>query len=412
MSKKRIQIAQNIELPEGFVREMKELLGEEEAGKLTDSLNMQPSVSIRVNRKKVASPEEFAKRFESSGVSPVKWCRSGYYLDERPDFIHDPLFHAGAYYVQEAASMNYETIIGDLGLTGPLKILDACAAPGGKTTAILNALGSDYVVVANEFDHQRVRILKENLDKWGDPNVIITSSPVSKFAALENYFDIVAVDAPCSGEGMMRREAVARSQWSQRLVEQCSSLQRDILKDAARALKEGAFLIYSTCTFNRRENEDNVQWLAEDLGMEIIGTPRHFMPHTDRCEGLFMALLKKPGDYHSSASPELGSVAERLKRAGIRIVGCGIEKTVRKGDIEIPSSRMVLARDFDRATFPQAELTREQALAYLRRQTITFSDQTPKGYVTVSFEGYPLGIVKNLGPRANNLYPPEWRILS
>lgn len=403
-------------LPAGFCEEMRSNLGQEESARLFEAMQKEPSVSIRINRRKVADPEAFMARFNDFSPRAVPWCESGFYLEGRPDFIHDPLLHAGTYYVQEAGSMVYETILNNLINSleldsepdnRPLAVLDLCAAPGGKTTAMLNALSGNYLLVANEIDRKRVRILKENIDKWGDPNVIVTNSPPVKFESLGEIFDIVAVDAPCSGEGMMRREPVARSQWGPGLVDQCSSLQREILKSAVGTLRPGGIIIYSTCTFNKKENEENVDWLVREFHLELLDTPRRFMPHRDRCEGLFVAVLRKSAS-GSSTGRELS--LPLLRKAGINVVGEGTEKTVDKGNLKIPSSRAVLAYNHDRNTFPEVELTYDEALSYLRRNSLVLAPGTPKGYVAVTFGGYPLGLVKNLGTRANNLYPAEWRV--
>lgn len=403
-------------LPEGFASNMERILGSEDAAALCRALDDTPSVSIRLNRRKVGSKEAEERVLSLfNSPRPVKWCASGYYLPERPDFVLDPLLHAGVYYVQEAASMIYEDLVARIsgGYEGELKVLDLCAAPGGKATAMLNGLiGKDYELVANEFDRKRVKILKENLDKWGDPGVVITNSSTGRFAEMENYFDIVAVDAPCSGEGMMRREPIARSQWSEELVEQCRGLQREILSDAAKALRPGGTLIYSTCTFNERENEGNALWIEESLGLKPVLQPMRFYPHRDTCEGLFAAAFIKPSVPDDAAfQPKRMPAEAALRNSGINIVSAGIEKTVRKGDLEIPSSRTVLAYDYDRNTFPTAELSLEEARRYIRRNAITLSPDTPKGYVAVTYKGYPLGLVKNLGNRANNLFPQEWRVL-
>ena len=410
--KKSVSRVAEIPVPALFLERMRERLGEDGVRAFAAALAEPPSVAIRLNRRKVADPEAFMRRFAGYGVSPVEWCPSGYRLERRPQFVHDPLLHAGLYYVQEAASMVYESIVAHL-MSQPglrdgdrrLRVLDLCAAPGGKSTAILNGLSGKYILVANEFDHARSRILKENLDKWGDPNVIVTNSPTGKFGGLKEFFAIVAVDAPCSGEGMMRRESVARSQWNPGLVEQCVALQRDILADAVAALRPGGFLIYSTCTFNEEENERNVEWLGERYGLSVVGSPRRFMPHEVGCEGLFVALLQKPG------SPDIVPAESALRKAGLNILGEGTEKTTMKGSVEIPSSRQVLAHDYDRSAFPLVNLDLDGALAYLRRNALTLPPDTPQGYVTVAYEGYPLGLVKNLGTRANNLYPSEWRVM-
>ena len=399
---------------------MERLLGKDESVQLAAALDNTPSVSVRINRKKVANPVSFVDRFAGYGVRPVPWCRSGFYLDRRPDFVHDPLLHAGTYYVQEAASMVYESIVESIlqeyfPKDSSVRVLDLCAAPGGKSTAMLNALEGDFVLVANEYDRKRAAILKENLDKWGDPNVVITNSPTASFQPLEDFFDIVAVDAPCSGEGMMRREPVARTQWSEGLVAQCSALQRNILADAVSSLRPGGFLIFSTCTFNDTENEANVSWLASDKGLEQVGTPRHFYPHRETCEGLFVAVFRKPASLGTTisfpaAGTDVAKVAALLAKKRVRIVSAGIEKSELKGKLEIPSSRMVLARDYRRDSFPSVDLSREEALAYLRRNSLVLPPNVPTGYVAVCHEGYPLGLAKNIGSRANNLYPAEFKV--
>lgn len=422
-------------LPEGFIMEMENLLGTEEASRLFASLDSEPSVSIRVNRRK-ASPSDPVFREMFPEAEPVEWCGSGLYLPVRHDFVHDPLLHSGVYYVQEAASMIYEPISERLAveLVTPssdrprrLDVLDLCAAPGGKSTAMLNGLAIaeqkigrplPYLLVSNEYDRKRVKALKENLDKWGDPNAIITNSPTDRFASLEGCFDIVAVDAPCSGEGMMRRLPMARTQWSTALVEQCVTLQREILSDAVEALRPGGFLIYSTCTFNSREDEGNVSWLCECHGLEIVEKPRHFFPHRERCEGLFVAVLQKPEGKPGATLRRLGR--NDLLAAGIPVVSDGIEMTLprqqkqgRKDDTTaIPSPRQVLAFDYDRGKFPMVELDREDAVAYLRRNALRLPEEVAKGYVAVAYKGYPLGLVKNVGTRANNLLPAEWRLLT
>lgn len=416
-------------LPEGFLHKMENIIGADETVRLAETLDGSPSVSIRFNRRKVSDPHSILKCIECN-AEPVEWCKSGYYLSRRPDFVHDPLFHAGAYYVQEAASMIYEELVEELlkqqdSTQGSspyygncVKVLDLCAAPGGKSTAMLNGLaGHQYILVANEFEAKRGRILKENLDRWGDPDVIITNSTTSAFALAGVEFDIVAVDAPCSGEGMMRREPVARTQWSESLVDRCVALQREILADAFSLLKPGGFLIYSTCTFNTEENERNAEWLVNELGLAPVGPPRRFLPHKDRCEGLFVAVFRK-GNAHDLKPDEAdkentkANILSSLKKAGIKILSDGVEQTVTKGNVEIPSSRSVVAYDYPRNRFPEADLTREEAISYLRRNSLRLPEGTPLGFVCVTYNGMPLGLVKNIGTRANNLYPSEWRVLT
>ncbi|MDE7189136.1 MAG: RsmB/NOP family class I SAM-dependent RNA methyltransferase, partial [Muribaculaceae bacterium] len=267
---------------------------------------------IRYNRRKAPAEPPY------TGTEPVAWCADGVYLPERPVFTLNPLMHAGCFYVQDASSMIYQTIATMLTARlregdRPLRVLDLCAAPGGKTTAIINALDDHDVIVANEYVPARAAVLRENIAKWGFPGAAVTNAPAEAFGRCGSLFDIVAVDAPCSGEGMMRKEAVAVGQWSEGLVRQCAALQRDIVSHAVSSLRSGGFLIYSTCTFNITENENNAAAIAEANGLEMITLPLpqdwgivsscradvpalRFMPHVTRGEGLFVCVMRKPED--------------------------------------------------------------------------------------------------------------------
>lgn len=410
------------ELSQEFVSRVRTLPGVD-ADALVTALNTAPSVSVRLNRRKLTDPS----RLGYGALEPVKWCANGFYLAERPKFTLNPLLHAGAFYVQDASSMIHETIVGRLaelhGLPASPLVLDLCAAPGGKTTSMINALPDGAFVVANEVMPQRARILRENLLKWGYPDIMVTNSPAPRLAAAGAVFDIVAVDAPCSGEGMMRKDEEARAQWSPGLVRQCAALQREILTSAVEALRPGGFLLYSTCTFNADENECNVEWLAAGMGLEPIDLrlpaewgigsqlgsdipALRFMPHITRGEGLFAAVLRKPGE---PATPAHGRALDSLRKSA-RVILDGIPETNMKGKIEIPASEWTLSTRFPRDRFPEADLDLDTALRYLRHEAITLPADTPRGFVTVTYLGLPLGFVKNIGNRANNLYPAEWRI--
>ena len=397
-----------IDLPLEFKIMIEELLGEE-APAFLQAMDENPVNSVRINRRKSGAvfPESI----------PVKWCKSGYYLPSRPDYTLDPFLHAGAYYVQDASSMVYESLMERLVLefiknqTRPLlNILDLCAAPGGKTTAMINSLPDGSYVTANEYSNKRVGILRENLIKWGYPEVRITNKDSSYFASFGEEYDIIAVDAPCSGEGMMRKDEFARKQWSCDLVKNCSLLQKEILENAVKALKPGGFLIYSTCTFNRNENEENAEFIVNNLDMipydpefpEEWGIPRgiatslpvyRFMPHKTKGEGLFIAVFRKPGEWTPSYK----------SRPNIKTA-----KSIKK---ELPEIDEILRVDFDGASLPSVELPYQEALSYLRRESIEPPPNTPKGHIIVKYKELNLGPAKNIGTRLNNLYPKNWRIL-
>lgn len=381
-----------IAIPENFKESIISLLGEEEGKRLIDALNSPPVTSIRLNVRKPGA--------EFTEMQQVPWCKSGYYLASRPEFILDPLLHAGAYYVQDASSMIYETVTERLlsyfakqssGMDFNLKVLDLCAAPGGKTTAMINALPDGSIITANEYTPRRVGALRENLERWAYPDVTITNKD-SRFYAMqgENY-DIVAVDAPCSGEGMMRKEEMARSQWSPALVQQCAVLQKEILRNAVEALKPGGYLIYSTCTFNRTENEENAEFLSQELKLEPVDMQfpsewgirggvttnlpvYRFMPHITQGEGLFLAVFRKPGDW-------------------------------------IPFKSRHNKKKEEEINYPKVDVDKSTAIAYLRRESIKLPEDSPRGLVTITYKGLPLGQVKNIGSRANNLLPKNRRIL-
>ena len=386
-----------------------ELLGEE-SGEFLRALDKDAVTSVRLNRRKPGA--EFAHS------EPVPWCSSGLYLAARPEFIYDPMLHAGAYYVQDASSMIYESAMEKIveefrneSTIGGISILDMCAAPGGKTTAMINALPDGSHVTANEYSAKRASILRENLTKWGYPHITVTNRDSAFYGRHGESFDVVAVDAPCSGEGMMRKDEFARQQWSLDLTRQCSRLQKEILANAEKALKPGGFLMYSTCTFNRWENEENAEYIIKELGLEPYnpGFPEEwgipggidtelpvyrFMPHKTKGEGLFLAMFRKPGDRQPTAPKK--RVPGRIKTTDKNVA---------------PEIEEILSSEFNARELPRVEIDKATALSYLRREAIRLDAEAPKGYVVVTYKGHPLGLVKNIGSRANNLYPKNWRIL-
>jgi len=477
-----------MQLKEEFRQSMLRLLGEAQGNALIDALQLPASTSVRINPHK-SSLTDPLEGYDKDGA--VAWCKTGAYLASRPSFSLNPLLHAGCFYVQDASSMVYDRLatiatdfLTDKGIristSSPLKVLDLCAAPGGKTTAMLGSLPDDTVMCSNEYVAQRASILKENILKWGAPDCIVTNSPANRFSTLE-CFDIVAVDAPCSGEGMMRKEEIAVTQWSEGLIEQCARLQREILDNAIGALKPGGILIYSTCTFNDTENEKNVQYLIERHGLTPIPTGLEglegilpaldpatrglrFMPHSTRGEGLFAAMLTKPGDitstftpalpttspkkkkgkekgsdiipreatdmmarlllnpgkyrfishgeYITAMTPEGARLADTLTAAGVKIIQAGTPTAELKGGKYVAHPLLPLGTIFRQGSMPGTELTTDDALRFLRRDAITLPADTPKGLVTVTYHGVPLGMVKNIGTRANNLWPAPWKLRS
>ena len=395
-------------IPEGFkemIRQMPGIDGEA----LTAALDTDPSVSIKLNRRKLGdiTKAEAEKILGYTGLEPVPWCPSGFYIPERPPFTLNPLLHAGAFYVQDASSMIYEQLVSEYcSDMAPGLALDMCAAPGGKSTSMLNALHDGWTLVSNEFMPQRAGILRENLLKWGYPRIVVTNNDTARFGEAGETFDLVAVDAPCSGEGMMRKEEAARSQWSPGLIRQCAQLQRDILTNAVNSLLPGGVLIYSTCTFNRSENEDNVKWAAEQFGLDVLHH-RRFMPHISRGEGLFVAVLRKEGT--SAHQKNSRKILDRVLKK-CRVVTDGFPPPALKGRDLVPDASAPLSLDFDANKYPSIEVELETALEYLRHNPITLPSDTPRGLAVITYRGQRLGMVKNLGTRANNLYPKEWRI--
>lgn len=473
-------------IPQEFQQQLCALLGESEAGALCTALSSgDVPTSIRNNPfKPLATFDEQPL----SSLRPVPWCAEGRYLAQRPSFAHDPRWHAGAYYVQEAASMfiaqAYRVIAQHL---TPQRMLDLCAAPGGKSTLWRSLLPHDALLVANEPMRQRAQVLAENLTKWGHPLTFVTQAFPEAFHHLENMFDVIATDVPCSGEGMFRKDEQAREEWSPAAVVACAERQRSILSDVWPALKVGGFCVYSTCTFNREENEDLVAWICAHLGAELVPIPTdaslniagdttqrnlpvyHFFPHRTEGEGLFLALLRKTdtadGSSSSTSSADLdSSTTARAKKVGKKkqrtaapaakpdkvmqqwlahpenyhflrsdsgvwtavpqrfaaereqllavapLLVSGIDVAEEKGKKLLPLHPLAMSTARADAAFPTVEVDRTTALSYLHREAVVLPPQAPRGHVLLTFEGFALGFANNLGNRANNLYPNEWRL--
>ena len=456
-------------LPDSFLEQTRQLLGEE-AEALFAALDDSSPVSIRLNPFKPAATVSGTK---------VPWSSFGAYLPKRPAFTFDPLLHAGCYYVQEASSMFVEKAINQvvklIGLQ-PLNVLDVCAAPGGKSTLLASVLPEDSLLVANELNRMRANILAENLIKWGLPNVVTTQSDATAFSKMTSFFEVVLADVPCSGEGMFRKDPDSVGEWSVDHVKLCASRQRDIVGNIWSSLKPGGFLIYSTCTYNTVENEENVQWICEELGGALVGIPleqdwgisgaqgpnkeltvNRFFPHRTKGEGFFLALIQKEGELEAGSSPsktfrtkhssgkkamvitaeikqlllndaEFEYFTDRQGRIcafpsnhlaslrrleeNIRVVHAGVVLGEIKGKDILPDISLALSVSLNRNAIKSFELDKKQAIDYLRREAFALPEDCPLGWVLMCFEGQPLGWMKNIGNRANNGYPNEWRIRS
>lgn len=433
---------------------MTEAVGPSDARALIDHLADEPLVSVRVNPAKM-DVQALREHFGPLAGDAVEWEPDAFYLKQRPSFTSDPLLHAGAYYVQEASSMYVGALVRKVfdakGTNEGLRVLDLCAAPGGKTTHLLSLLGGRSLLVTNEVIRQRATVLAENVAKWGSAAVIVTSQDPSAFASLSEEFDLIVIDAPCSGEGMFRKDEEALRQWSPDKVTLCARRQRRILSDIWGSLRPGGFAIYSTCTFNRLENEDNARFAAETLGARLI-EERRFLPGRDRGEGFYCALLRK--NENASAVPHRASraagkpaVAELpkaasaaasligegytlsargdmikafpkdlyvdIQRIGSRahVISSGVAVATVKGSAFIPEADLALSPALRQDAFPRCDLSLEAALDYLRREPIILQD-APLGYILLTYNDMPLGFVKNLGRRTNSLLPPSRRILN
>lgn len=453
-----------MQLHEDFISQIQDLLPEESASMIHAICETDPSVAIRLNSAKCGNTATLPHK-------QVKWCDKGYYLSDRIPFTFDPTLHQGRYYVQDASSMILHHIVQSL-IDKPVRYLDLCAAPGGKTTAAIDALPEGSLMVCNEIMGNRAQILKENIIKWGNPACVVTNNDSATIGGkLPHFFDVIAADVPCSGEGMFRKDPDAVAQWNRQLVEQCAKRQREIVDNAWQAIRPGGIFIYSTCTYNRDENEEMIEYIIGQYGAESIDlklpeswgihggirTAAHcyrFLPHLTHGEGLFVAVLRKPeGADETITAPDTKSRKKRPKtvkkptipaciktwvngafrfdlvgedtitampeahaddidflRSQLHVIHAGIEMAHTKGKDLIPAQSLALSTAFNADAFPVYEIGYTEAIAYLRGEIITID--APRGIVALSYECNALGFVKNLGNRANNLYPKEWRIKS
>lgn len=447
-------------LPQSFVESMRNQLGED-AERLIEALDCESPVSVRINPQKWHG-EEFG--------AVVPWCEWGRYLDERPQFTLDIPFSAGGYYVQEAGSQFIAHILGTEGVEGG-KIIDMCAAPGGKTTLYSALVGDRGLVLANEYVRNRANILADNVRKWGLGNVVVTNCDPQHIASFEQWADVVAVDAPCSGEGMFRKDETARAEWTAQSVAMCAARQMDILRQAWKSLKAGGVLIYSTCTFNITEDEGVLEQMTAEWGEEIeqstqITVPEQwgvecvkvgdfqgfrFFPHRTKSEGFFVAVARKRGDVGGRSvvpkprkkimadapkdavkelskwviNPELlrfAAVADsyyaypaeyfetiRSLANNLTVIYSGVEMgQIFKGKLK-PEWSLSQSVWYNRDVVPAVEVEREVALDYMRKKDIS-AQHFSEGINLVCCEGYALGFVKRIGCRVNSGYPNSLKI--
>lgn len=448
-------------LPLPFIEKIRQEYPQEADLLLTALLESEPTTAIRYNSAKSA-------QIKKEGT-PLPWCPNAYTLPKRPLFVKDPLWHAGVYYVQDAASMALSRVASLLPQR-PLVALDLCAAPGGKSTLLRSLLPEGSFLVANEPIAKRCNILQENLAKWGHPLTIVTQNYPDELEG-STLFDFILVDAPCSGEGLFRKMPEAREEWSLQTVAECAIRQQDIVTTAWKMLRPGGILLYATCTFNREENEGIVQYLIESLGAEPLQIPPppsewkwiaasqgvgwHFLPGITTGEGFFFATLKKsensteevhfcqPNKRSKISStaysqemlrwirPEWKTTGGRFacegvvswipqsldalyqalsnhKKANIRSAGIPLIEDATKG--ETPAAALAWNEALDRHFFLKMELSLQDALRYLAGETLTAPSSLPRGIALVSYQGIPIGFVKNVGSRCNNLYPKKYRI--
>lgn len=463
-------------LPEQFIKAVKNAKGFNQQAFEAVHSSVDQITSIRLNRAKTNQKNlsAFLTYLLPEKVEKVPWCEDGFYLPERPSFTLDPLFHAGVYYVQEASSMFVEEVLKQtIDLSKSLKVLDLCAAPGGKSTLLQSLISNESLLVSNEVIKTRVNILSENITKWGAENVIVTNNDAKDFQRLPGYFDVILVDAPCSGSGLFRKDADAIAEWSLQNVQLCSQRQQRILADVTPSLKEGGVLIYSTCSYSEEEDEEIMDWLIDHISGESIRisiknewgiietqSSKHsafgyrFYPDKVKGEGFFIAAFRKI----STNSPdrlgkkESGRAREKPKRlataekamllpflknadkyfffphneAVLAIPGAledeftAVQKAlyIKKAGVKLGSlTRNELIPDHELALSNMIndslicyQADKATALQFLRKQDITLQSAS-KGWALITYADHPLGWVKVLQNRVNNYYPKEWRII-
>ena len=427
--------------------------------------NKELVTSVRFNPFKLTSSKNSFLEINNQ----VPWGSNGFYLSARPSFTLDPLFHAGTYYVQEASSMFLEQVMNQtLNLQSSIRVLDLCAAPGGKSTLIQSLISEDSLLVSNEVIKSRVNILSENITKWGAINVVVTNNDPKDFQRLPEFFDAIVVDAPCSGSGLFRKDPEAINEWSTENVELCSQRQQRILADIIPSLKAGGILIYSTCSYSAQEDEEICDWLLskdefdsipiqtqtewniiETKSASLNGFGYRFYPDKLKGEGFFIAAFKKKG---TAASKQIKSKEklEYIKKSLDIVINDWINQNenliyfihnnnaiaLHKANVEfllmlqqslylrkaglnlgtiireelLPSHDLAMSCILNKSV-PSIEFKKEDALNYLRHQPFE-TEAKHKGWVLIRYNEVALGFIKMMPNRINNYYPMEWRIFN
>jgi 16S rRNA C967 or C1407 C5-methylase (RsmB/RsmF family)/NOL1/NOP2/fmu family ribosome biogenesis protein len=442
-------------IPTEFIKNIQSILGDE-VHDFINSLETSQQPTIRWNTKKV--------NFENG--KDIPWEKNAEIKAINTVFANDPLWHAGAYYVQESSSMFLGYVFQKLLLDkNPLIMLDLCASPGGKATQLLNLIHENSFLVANEIHPQRNVILRENLTKWGSPNCIVTQSDTRYFKKINEYFDAVVVDAPCTGEGLWRKNNEAIKEWSPKNIFMCANRQQEILADIAPSIKVGGYLIYSTCTFNTTENENQIQNLLDSKIFELVSIPHefdeicsdkdyfyhHFYPHKTMGSGFFIAVLKKVRslDYIETFNTKSfqfdyfkcpNFLEKFLKNSNeftvlnennewivlpkkmleilfflypilkIKQKGIVLGKMLNKEKIIFDYS-FALSNIINKLAFQKIELNLSEAISYLKKNDlqIVLADNIGE-QALVYFENIPLGWVKILENKLKNQLPLDQRL--
>ncbi len=441
-------------LPLPFIERLNLQFGLEESTLFRDAITNEAKSAIRIN------PNKWKSSVETE--SQIPWCSEGYFLKQRPSYTLDPLFHAGSYYPQDASSMFLKEALNQIFTDAKnLTVLDLCASPGGKSTLLASWLNEDGFLVANEVIKPRAQILKENLIKWGYSNIAVTNNDPAHFAKLPSLFDLVVIDAPCSGEGLFRKDNDAITEWSVDNANLCAARQKRILMDAMPTLKPNGVLIYSTCTFNPEENEKNIEWLAKQHSIEVInlkidptwgvtevnfngGKGYGFYPHKVQGEGFFIIAIRKlegqepiyrnskrsKWNEKSTLPPNLFTENNTLSFKKINNqtfafpeeyttfletlanslylihLGICIGEDTPKG--LIPNHSLAMSNLLGEH-YPTIELEKLDALKYLKGESNLVISGT-SGWNIVTYKHQPLGFIKLIQNRFNNYYPKEYRI--